>query len=230
MAQFFDYMAQMSRNESKITIIENGKSVTMSLKDYKAKYQPKDSKKSKKSKIDDSTSITRIESEISAIELHLNKYVKSIRTYSRKGYRMWGTIHTNLCETIGIKSPLNQICGNYSRALAHIKEIKAMSRKNDSDCLQFINYLEGDLKAINEGILALASGVSTSGILTTYKGHEMISGSKDGRRLGIKRLVMDASRNMMDIDSMMSKLRTIVSDGVDATEYVILSNGKAKRK
>jgi hypothetical protein len=41
---------------------------------------------------------------------------------------------------------------------------------------------------------------------------------------------MDASRNMMDIDSMMSKLRTIVSEGVDATEYVILSNGKAKRK
>ena len=230
MAQRFDYENMFSRRESTITIIEDGKSVTMSLKDYKAKYQPKKSKRNKRNKIDDSTSITRIEGEMVAIESHLNKYVKSIRTYSHKGYRMWGTIHTKLCDTIGIKSPLNQICGNYSRALAHIKEIKAMSRKNDSDCLQFINYLEGDLRAINEGILALASGVSTSGILTAYKGHEMVSGSKDGRRLGIKRLVMDASRNMMDIDSMMSKLRSIVSEGVDATEYVILNNGKAKRK
>lgn len=230
MAQRFDYESMFARRESKVTVIEDGKSVTMSLKDYKAKYQPKESKRNKRNKVDDSTSITRIEGEIAAIELHLNKYVKSIRTYSRKGYRMWGTIHTKLCDTVGIKSPLNQICGNYSRALAHIKEIKAMSRKNDSDCLQFINYLEADLKAINEGILALSKGVSTSGILSAYKGHEMISGSKDGRRLGIKRIVMDASRNMMDIDSMMGTLRSIVSDGVDATEYVILSNGKAKRK
>ena len=228
MAQRFDYENMFSRRESTITVIENGKSVTMSLKDYKAKYQP-EKKSRKRSKIDDSTSITRIEGEVSIIESHLNKYVKSIRTYSRKGYRMWGTIHTNLCESVGIKSPLNQICGNYSRALAHIKEIKAMSRKNDSDCLQFINYLEGDLRAINEGILALASGVSTSGILSAYKGHEMISGSKDGRRLGIKRLVLDASRNMMDIDSMMGKLRSIVSEGVDVNEYVCLANGKAKR-
>lgn len=228
MAQFFDYENMFSRRESTITVIENGKSVTMSLKDYKAKYQP-EKKSRKRGKVDNSTSITRIEGEVAVIESHLNKYVKSIRTYSRKGYRMWGTIHTNLCESVGIKSPLNQICGNYSRALAHIKEIKAMSRKNDSDCLQFINYLEGDLRAINEGILALASGVSTSGILSAYKGHEMISGSKDGRRLGIKRLVMDASRNMMDIDSMMGKLRSIVSEGVDVNEYVCLANGKAKR-
>ena len=62
MAQFFDYENMFSRRESTITVIENGKSVTMSLKDYKAKYQPKESK-SKRSKIDDSTSITRIEGE-----------------------------------------------------------------------------------------------------------------------------------------------------------------------
>lgn len=225
----YDHYANLSRQESTITTIVDGKPVTMSLKEWRKIYQPNRGKHTKKrSTTDESNSVTRLEEEVTAIEKGL-KYVKSLNTYCRKGYRMWGTIHTEVISIDGIKTPLGLVCAHYSRAKERITQIKAMAKKNDTDVFQFVEFLERELRAINTNIATLSTLVSKSGVLNQYKNHECVRGSVDGKRLGLKRLVRDASRNMMDIDSIIGKLRDIAVNGVDANEYVCLANGKVKR-
>lgn len=229
MARRYDYDAMFARQESVITTIVDGKSVTMSLKEWQKANQPNKGKRAnKRSKTTDTNSVTRLAEEVAAIEKGL-KYVKSLNTYCRKGYRMWGTIHNEVVCINGIKTPLNLVCGHFSRAKERIAEIKAMSKNNDTDVFQFVEYLERELRAINTNISTLASLVSRSGVLNQYKNHECVCGSKDGKRLGLKRLVRDASRNMIDIDAVIGKLREIAANGVDTNEYVCLANGKVKR-
>jgi hypothetical protein len=225
----YDYDAMFARQTSTITTIVDGKSVTMSLKEWQKINQPNKGKRTKKhSKVDDGNSVTRLEEEVAAIEKGL-KYVKSLNTYCRKGYRMWGTIHTQVVSIDGIKTPLGLVCAHYSRAKERIAQIKAMARKNDTDVFQFVEFLERELRAINANIATLSTLVSKSGVLNQFKSHECVRGSVDGKRLGLKRLVRDASRNMMDIDATIGKLRDLAVKGVDTNEYVCLANGKAKR-
>lgn len=230
MAKFFDYEAMFARQTSKVTTIHSdGTTVTKSLKEWQKENQPNKGKRTKKrSNTDDTNSVTRLVAEIESIEKGL-KYVKSLNTYCRKGYRMWGTIHTDVISINGIKSPLGLVCAHYSRAKERIAEIKAMAKKNDTDVFQFVEFLERELRAINTNISTLATLVSRSGVLNQYKDHECVRGSKDGKRLGLKRLIRDASRNMMDIDAVIGKLREIAANGVDTSEYVCLANGKVKR-
>lgn len=219
----YDYDAMFARQSSVITVEIDGQMVTMPMAEYRKRFQPNKGKRSKK-RNDADNSVTRIVGVLEGIEKSL-KYVKSLQTYNRKGYRMWGTIHNEICAIDNIRTPLNAVSAYYSQVMAKIKELKKMSKANDTDVFQLIDMLGRDIAVINTNISALAAVVSKSGVLDQYSKHEAIRGSKDGRRLGLRRLVRDASRNMMDIDGIIATLREIYESGVDVNEY----NLKGKR-
>ena len=193
MAKRFDYEALMSRNESTITTIVDGKSVTMSLKEWRKLHQPNRGKRNKKSNAEKANSVTAVEAEILKVE-RACKYLDSLKAWADNGY-----------------------CRDY------MSQIKAMSRKNDKDLFQILNWLCNHFEVVKTNLDTLMSNISTSGVLSAYRNEKCIN--EQGRRLGLRILVQRSTTAMGDIEGALNTIRTLICNGVDVAEY----NLKGKR-
>jgi len=223
MARFFDYEGMFARRESVITVIEDGKSVTMTLKDYKAKYQPNKGKRSKKANGEKANSVTAVEAEIMKVEKAC-KYLNSLKAFASNGYKQWGVIASQIMGIEGIRRPLGQVTAHYSGyCLPYMAQIKSMSRKNDSNLFQYINWLVNHFEIVKTNLDVLMHNISEGNVLSHYRSEKCIT--EQGRRLGLRILVQRSTAAMGDIEASLSVLRDLVINGVDVSEY----NLKGKR-
>lgn len=223
MAKRFDYMAQMSRNESKITVEIDGKMVTMTLKEYRKKFQPNKGKRNKKNDAEKANSVTAVEAEIIKVEKAC-KYLDSVCAWSSNGYQQWGTIHTTICNLAPIRKPLGQVTAHYNAYCKdYMARIKQMSRRNDKDLFQYLNWLVNHFEVVKTNLDILMSNISTSNVLSAYRHEKCIA--EQGRRLGLRILVQRSTSAMGDIEGALATIRTLIVNGVDVAEY----NLKGKR-
>lgn len=223
MARFFDHEAVQQRKQSVITVIVDGKSVTMTMAEYRKMYQPNKGKRNKKNDAAKANSVTDVESQIVKIE-RACRYLDSIVAYSRNGYKQWGVIAETIINLEAIRKPLGLVCGNYNGYCKdYMTRIKQMSRKNDKDLFQFINFLANHFEIVKTNLDALMHNISTSGVLAAYRHEKCIT--EQGRRLGLRILVKRSTNAMGDIEGCLNTLRDLVINGVDVSEY----NLKGKR-
>lgn len=223
MARFFDYDAAMHRKQSVITVIIDGKSVTMSMAEYRKMYQPNKGKRNKKNDAAKANSVTDVEAQIIKIEKAC-KYLDSIVAFSHNGYQQWGAIHTTICNLEPIRKPLGLICGRYNGyCKVYMARIKEMSRKDDKDLFQYINWLVNHFEVVKTNLDALMHNITSSNVLSAFRNEKCIS--ENGRRLGLRILVQRSTRAMGDIEGALNTLRDLALNGVDANEY----NLKGKR-
>ena len=223
MAKRFDYMAQMSRNESKITVEIEGKMVTMTLKEYRKKYQPNKGKRNKKNDASKANSVTDVEAQIIKVEKAC-KYLDSIKAWADNGYQQWGVVHTTICNLEPIRRPLGLVCSHYNGYCKdYMARIKQMSRRNDSDLFQILNWLVNHFEVVKTNLDILMSNISTSNVLSAYRHEKCIN--EQGRRLGLRILVQRSTTAMGDIEGALNTIRELICKGVDVSEY----NLKGKR-
>jgi hypothetical protein len=225
MAKRFDYMAQMSRNESKITVINSeGKAVTMSLKEFKAQNKPKTTAKERKAReAAKANSVTDVEAQIIKIEKAC-KYLNSLYAWYSNGYTQWGVVATTIMGLDPIRKPLGQVTAHYNGyCKVYMARIKEMSRKNDSDLFQILNWLCNHFEVVKTNLDTLMHNISESNVLSAYRHEKCIN--EQGRRLGLRILVQRSTTAMGDIDGCLNTLRDLVIKGVDVNEY----NLKGKR-
>lgn len=219
----FDYDAMFARQESKVTVEVEGKMVTMSLKEYRKKYQPNKGKRNKKNDAAKANSVTAVEAEIIKIEKSC-KYLDSIKAWADNGYQQWGTIHTTICSLTPIRKPLGQVTSHYNGyCKVYMQRIKEMSRKNDKDLFQYLNWLVNHFEVVKTNLDQLMTNISTSGVLSAYRSEKCIN--EQGRRLGLRILVQRSTTAMGDIEGALNTIRELIVNGVDVAEY----NLKGKR-
>ena len=223
MAKRFDYETMFSRQESTITTIVDGKSVTMSLKEWRKLHQPNRGKRNKKSNAEKANSVTAVEAEIIKVEKAC-KYLDSIKAWADNGYQQWGTIHTTICGLTPIRKPLGQVTSHYNGyCKVYMARIKEMSRKNDKDLFQYLNWLVNHFEVVKTNLDQLMTNISTSGVLSAYRSEKCIN--EQGRRLGLRILVQRSTSAMGDIEGALNTIRELICNGVDVAEY----NLKGKR-
>lgn len=223
MAKRFDYMAQMSRNESKITVEIDGKMVTMTMAEYRKKFQPNKGKRNKKNDAEKANSVTAVEAEIIKVEKAC-KYLDSIKAWADNGYQQWGVVHTTIRNLEPIRRPLGLVCSHYNGYCRdYMARIKQMSRKNDKDLFQYLNWLVNHFEVVKTNLDILMSNISTSNVLSAYRHEKCIA--EQGRRLGLRILVQRSTSAMGDIEGALATIRTLIVNGVDVAEY----NLKGKR-
>ena len=219
----FDYDAMFARQESKVTVEIDGKMVTMSLKEYRKKYQPNKGKRTKANAAAKANSVTAVEAEIIKIEKSC-KYLDSIKAWADNGYQQWGTIHTAIRNLEPIRRPLGLVCSHYNGYCRdYMSQIKAMSRKNDKDLFQILNWLCNHFEVVKSNLDILMHNISTSGVLSAYRSEKCIN--EQGRRLGLRILVQRSTTAMGDIEGALNTIRELICNGVDVAEY----NLKGKR-
>jgi len=221
MARFFDHEATASRRESKITVIIDGKSVTMTMAEYRKRFQPNKGKRNKKAS--KANSVTDVEGQILKIEKAC-RYLDSIKAWADNGYQQWGTIHTTISGLTPIRKPLGQVTAHYSAyCKPYMQQIKAMSRKDDKDLFQILNWLCNHFEIVKTNLDTLMSNISTSNVLSAYRHEKCIN--EQGRRLGLRILVQRSTTAMGDIEGCLNTIRELICKGVDVNEY----NLKGKR-
>lgn len=217
MARFFDHEAAASRRESKITVIIDGKSVTMTMAEYRKKYQPNKGKRNKKNDASKANSVTDVEAQIIKIERNC-KYLDSIKAWADNGYQQWGTIHTTISGLTPIRKPLGQVTAHYAAyCKPYMQQIKAMSRKDDKDLFQILNWLCNHFEVVKTNLDTLMSNISTSNVLSAYRHEKCIN--EQGRRLGLRILVQRSTTAMGDIEGALNTIRELICKGVDVNEY-----------
>lgn len=223
MARFFDHEAATQRKQSVITVIVDGKSVTMTMAEYRKLYQPNKGKRNKKNDAAKANSVTDVEAQIIKIERSC-KYLDSLKAYADNGYKQWGVVATTIMGLDGIRRPLGQVTAHYSGyCKMYIDKIKAMSRKNDSDLFQYINWLVNHFEVVKSNLDVLMHNISESNVLSAYRNEKCIT--EQGRRLGLRILVQRSTKAMGDIEGSLNTLRDLVIKGVDVSEF----NLKGKR-
>lgn len=223
MAQRYDYEMMFARRESKVTVInKDGSSETISHKEFKQRNAPKKAKK--RSTIVDSNSVTSVADVIAKLEKAC-KWLNSLKAYKDNGYRQWGVIARNIIEMDGVREYLGKACAHYSGyCRPYMHQVKAMSRHNDSDLFQYVNWIYNHFVEIRNNLSSLMSAFSQSGVLYAFRNEECIKGSADGKRVGLRQLVQNSTDGMSKIDNIINELRTIIDNGVNPNEYAI--NGK----
>lgn len=223
MARFFDHEAAASRRESKITVIIDGKSVTMTMAEYRKKFQPNKGKRNKKNDAAKANSVTDVEAQILKIEKAC-RYLDSLYAWYSNGYKQWGTIAETIMALEPIRRPLGQVTAHYNGyCRPYMGRIKDMSRKNDSDLFQILNWLVNHFEVVKTNLDTLMHNISESNVLSAYRHEKCIKES--GRRLGLRILVQRSTRAMGDIEGCLNTLRDLIIKGVDVNEY----NLKGKR-
>lgn len=213
MRSFRTYQSEQSQL---VTI--NG--VTMTQKEFKemrkkANLAPKKTKRVKKS-----TTCNIVADEVKDLVKEV-KVLKSLVSFKDHSYRMWGTIARDLLKLKEIEMPFNQVC-MYTRELNGIlKEIEKLSKANSTDVFQFVCKLNWKLDDIKKQLTNLIDGISSSHVMQAFGKHEIIKGSMDGKRLGIKTLSRRSYRSVIEIGNICNELTKIEKEGKNPFEYYI---------
>lgn len=195
------------------TIMVGG--VKMTVKEFKEKYQKKNSKPRKKARRH--TSVTILPSELKEMAKGL-RTLKSFVAYYEHGYRQWGNITKLIVSDInGIKTPFLRVVVDTKQATNLLSDIKEMAKKNDNDVFQFVRKLSWKLDDVKNGLDKLTTAISRSGVLDRFGSHECINGT--GRRLGLQTLMSRTYGTLKNLNAICVSLEMISDNGADVSEY-----------
>ena len=195
------------------TIIVNG--VVMNVSDYRkqmrAKASAKKSKTSKRTKKNE-TLITILPSEINYM-LKCAKVMKSLSAYYDNGYRQWGNICKDILKLKEIRPHFIMYRLKAKELNNTINEISEISKRNGKSVFAFVRKLSWQLDDIKDLMKKLYDGAYESGVMTAYANSEAING--EGRRLGLKILMIRSFKAAYDLENVIKKLETIADNGTE---------------
>ena len=207
-------MAVVTMNgfESANTIVVNGK--TMLYSEYKKQLKankPK-AKKVKKEKSD----IALLQEEVQAMVKKMT-LLKSLNAYYDHAYKQWGTIGRDICEHTCIKKHFIAYRQKLREIKATMQTIEQASKRSEKAVFAYFEKLGWLLDDMRECIDNLCKGISKSGMLDRYRGHECIIG-KD-RRLGLRVLMGRTWNATKEMNVTIKRLQDIRTEGLDPFEY-----------
>lgn len=192
------------------TIIYNG--VKMSVEECKQilKEKNKTVKKPKRKKRENV-----ISDEIAQM-IKSMRFLKSLSSYYRNGYRQWGTIVSNgIFGKKEISAPFTEYVKNMRELEALLTQIVKL--KNNKSVFQYIYNISYKLDDIKNNILQLGKGITQTNILTLYGNHECLNGSD--RRLGLYTLINRSWSATKKIEENIKILQEIANKGKDPLDY-----------
>ena len=120
------------------------------------------------------------------------RMLKSIRAYARNGEQQWGIFFKRfLAQNRSIKAQLYKFCTLYDELDAIEKDIKKHLRKDARYALNLVEKYGYRLQDLLETVQKFGDSVSKSQAsdMPMWKNHEIIKGSADGKRVGLKRIM-----------------------------------------
>ena len=197
--------------EQASTITING--VTMSMTDYRKMVK----QNTKKRKAKELNTIQLLPNEITYLMKQV-RVIKSLGAYYNNGYRQWGTKCRDFVLQLKETRVPFLLFNNRSKELFEIMQsIQTLSKKKEKSVFQYVEKFAYKLDDIKEQMQALCNGVKQSRVIEQFKDYEFISGQ--GRRLGLKILMIRTSKAIDEIDVIINRLSDITTKGVDAFEY-----------
>lgn len=153
------------------------------------------------------------------------KVLKSIVAYYRHGYRQWGIIARDIINMPQIQSPFLNVVLRTAEVDSKIGEIEKIAKKSDKAVFQYVEKLQYILDDLQKNLDNLLSGISKSGVLSSVmQNHECIVGSKDGKRLGLRTLVIKGDKAIVELGKIIAKLEDITKRGVNPMDYTANGN------
>lgn len=207
------------KSASMITIVIDGKPTRMTYDAYKkwksAKTRAKNCGKKK--------SIRVQQTEIKLLPNHITRLIKGIKVmkslsaYYDNGYRQWGTIAREIINTPMISAPFIHF-RTISYEIANLQnQIKEIAKHNEKDVFQFVEKLSYKMDDARHWMDELVKGVNDSRVCEFFADKECING--EGRRLGLRTLMMRTLFSLNDIDNVFKELNVISHNGLDALDY-----------
>lgn len=218
MAKFNENFSEF-QNECKITFVHNGKTLTMTTKEYKNMLRAEKAKAAKKAQINE---IKLLPADIKALMKNV-KVLKSITAYYHHGYRQWGRIAKSIITAPTIASPFLNVVLRTKEVNDKIAEIETIGKKGEKAVFQYVEKLQYLLDDLQKHLDDLLFSITKSGVLSSaIQQHECISG--EGRRLGLRILVQRGDKAISEIGRIIATLGEITRNGVDPMHYT--QNGK----
>lgn len=218
MAKFNENFSEI-QNNLKIRIMRNGKTLTMTTKEYKNMLRAEKAKAAKKAQINE---IKLLPADIKSLMKSV-KVLKSITAYYHHGYRQWGRIAKGIITAPQIGSAFLNVVLRTKDVNDKIAEIETIGKKGEKAVFQYVEKLQYLLDDLQKHLDSLLYGISKSGVLSSQiQKHECISG--EGRRLGLRILVQRGDKAISEIGRIIAKLEEITRNGVDPMHYT--QNGK----
>lgn len=206
------------------TVVVNGKK--MLLKEYRKMKRAESTIKKMKQ---EQNEIKLLPNEVKSL-LKGAKVMRSLSSYYDWGYKQWGRIAKLIIHDRDIESPFLSYRIHAREMSSIVDDIKMVGGKGEKNVFQYILKLSWKMAEIREDLGRLYNGVKESGVCRQFRSHECIVGSKDGKRLGLQPL-MDRTYDALDaIDTIVSKLDDIQSNGVDVLNYTKHLSVKEKMK
>ena len=198
--------------EQASTITING--VTMSMTEYRKMIRQNTKKRKAKKELN---TIQLLPNEIAYLMKQV-RVIKSLGAYYNNGYRQWGTKCKDFVLQLKETRVPFLLFNNRSKELFEIMQsIQALSKKKEKSVFQYVEKFAYKLDDIKEQMQALCNGVKQSRVIEQFKDYEFINGQ--GRRLGLKILMIRTSKAIDEIDVIINRLSDITTKGVDAFEY-----------
>lgn len=192
--------------------------VLMTIKEYKASKATPKKKSSKKTQ--KYNSVSMVKDEISPMFCDLD-VLKSLTAYYRHGYKQWGTIASEMMALNKIRRPLLTSVLKTKEIEEIMGIINDMSKRSEKNVFAYVEKLSWKVDDLRTALNELTDGISSSGVISRFGNHEMISGSKDGKRLGLKTLTRRAWKATIKMEKLIRELQNIATNGVDAFEYTL---------
>lgn len=207
-------MATWNSFEQSNTIVVNG--ISMSMIEYRKQMKAKTAKPKRRVK-KQLTEIQLLPNELTYLMKQV-RIIKSLGAYYNNGYRQWGTkcrdYVLNLEET-NIHFVRFQL--RSEELMKIMQDIKKLAKLKEKAIYQYVEKFAYKLDDIKEQMQALCNGVKQSRVIEQFKDYEFINGQ--GRRLGLKILMIRTSKAIDEIDVIINRLSDITTKGVDAFNY-----------
>lgn len=198
--------------EQSSTITING--VTMTMADYRKMVRQNTKKRQVKKQL---TEIQLLPNEITYLMKQV-RVIKSLGAYYHNGYKQWGTkCRDYVIQSQEIKKPFTIFYSKSDELMEVMKSIKELSKKKEKSVYQYVEKFAYKLDDIKEQMQELYNGVRKSGVIDHFKDYEFINGQ--GRRLGLKVLMIRTSKAIDELDVIINRLSNITTKGVDVFGY-----------
>lgn len=132
--------------------------------------------------------------------------VASIISYRTHAYRQWGTIANEVLDDVRVGNAIFRVVA----ANKAIEERKAeIAKAQGKDIFQLIELLGYQVDDLADACQRLGIAIGNSAICSKYKKHECVSGSKDGKRLGLIQLQRKTMQTINGLDQTMAELKMV---------------------
>lgn len=127
------------------------------------------------------------------------RMLKSIRAYARNGETQWGALFIQfLNQHRDIKRSLYRFVGIYDDAEKLLKELKCSLRKDLNTTLNIVEQYGYKMQDMVETVEKFGNAVfkSQAADQPLWKDHEIIKGSDDGKRVGLRKIQSQMTSSM----------------------------------